>query len=246
LNFIKTYTKKTLNKLSKNEICNYGTLEKDFKTKDCFKDMFDILPEPKTIFDVGAWEGNITEKFLSFSPNSEFFCFEPNPKGYKRLEQKFNKNENVHTYELAIGDKEGVLDLFQYDHSPANSLMQIKKDAERYLDSETKFLGHSQVTVTTLDKFCEKHKIESIDLLKMDIQGSETRLITGVENLLKKKKVNLIFSELIFVDLYENQGKYFEIQSMLDKFGYFLFDFYNFVYDKNGQLKWGNAIFLPS
>ena len=129
-----------MNKLSKNEIGNYGKFEKDFKTKDCFKDMFDILREPKTIFDVGAWEGNTTEKLLSFFPTSEFFCFEPNPEGYERLKQKFNKNKNVHTFELAISDKEGYQDLFQYDQSPANSLMRIKKDAERYLDSETKFL----------------------------------------------------------------------------------------------------------
>jgi len=47
------------------------------------------------------------------------------------------------------------------------------------------------------------------------------------------------------VELYENQGKYFEIQILLDKFGYSLFDYYNFVYDKNGQLGWGDGIFLP-
>lgn len=238
LNFLNAYTRKALNKFSKNE--------KNFNTKDCFKDMFHILTEPKTIFDVGAWEGNTTEKFLSFFPNSEFFCFEPNHKGYKQLEKKFKDLENVHTFELAISDKEGVQDLFQFDNSPINSLMPFKKNTERYINSEIKFLGKSEVTVTTLDKFCEEQKIASIDLLKMDIQGSEIKLITGAENLLKKKKVNLIFSELIFINLYENQGKYFEIQSMLDKFGYLVFDFYNFVYDKNGQLKWGDAIFLPS
>ncbi|MCH8859981.1 MAG: FkbM family methyltransferase [Thaumarchaeota archaeon] len=246
MSFFKKYTRRTLNKLSKREkTLPYGTSERGFQTKNCFKDMFDILGKPKIIFDVGAWEGDSTEIFLSFSPNSEVYCFEPDPVRYQQLEKNFKNKDNVYTFNVAIGEKEGVQDLFQFDHSPSNSLMPFKKDAQRYLFHETKILGKSQVNVTTLDKFCETHSIESIDLLKMDIQGNETRLISGAERLLRNKKVNLIFSELIFVELYENQGKYFEIQILLDKFGYSLFDYYNFVYDKNGQLGWGDGIFLP-
>ena len=49
----------------------------------------------------------------------------------------------------------------------------------------------------TLDNFVKKKKINSIDILKIDIEGSEYELLKGAKNTLKKNKIKIILVEII-------------------------------------------------
>jgi len=61
-----------------------------------------------------------------------------------------------------------------------------------------------------------------------------------------KTEFDLIMTEVFFIDCYHKQPKYFDIARILNNYGYSLYDFYNFAYDENGQVRWGDAIFLPT
>ena len=43
----------------------------------------------------------------------------------------------------------------------------------------------------------KKNKIKSIDILKIDIEGSEYELLKGAKNALKKEKIKIILIEII-------------------------------------------------
>jgi hypothetical protein len=45
--------------------------------------------------------------------------------------------------------------------------------------------------------------------------------------------------------VYLAQALYHDVAATLQGFGYRLYDFYNFHYGPDGQLQWGDAIFLP-
>ena len=53
-----------------------------------------------------------------------------------------------------------------------------------------------KVKTTTLDNFVKKNKIKGIDILKVDIDGSELEFLKGAKNTLKKNKVRLILIEI--------------------------------------------------
>jgi len=219
----------------------YGARERGFHKKNCFFDIAKILVNPKIIFDVGAWEGDTAEIFLKFFKNSQVYSFEPTPQSFAELIKKFEDDKRVKNFCFALSDKKGKENLYVLSHSPSNSLLKPVKE-----QLKEQLIEKIEVETTTLDLFCKINGIEKIDLLNMDIQGTEMRLLRGAQTLLKQKRIGLIFTEVLFVDLYEEQGDYFEIARFLSDYGYYLFDFYNFDYDENGQLTWGDAIFLPS
>jgi len=52
------------------------------------------------------------------------------------------------------------------------------------------------VPTITLDSFVKKKKIKSIDLLKIDIEGSEYSMLQGAKDTLKKNKIKTILIEI--------------------------------------------------
>jgi hypothetical protein len=80
----------------------------------------------------------------------------------------------------------------------------------------------------------------------MDIQGGELMALKGATKLLSTQAIDLIYSEVLFADLYENQGYFHDISQYLREYGYFLYGLYNMNYgkSKNGVLAWADAIFI--
>jgi len=81
-------------------------------------------------------------------------------------------------------------------------------------------------------------------LLKFDIQGGELDALYGAKNILTSNKPLLIYTEIMFVSLYENNPLFYQIWDFLLNYGYSLFNIYDLHTAKNGQLKYGNAIFV--
>lgn len=95
-----------------------------------------------------------------------------------------------------------------------------------------------------LDAFIATHGIKEIDILKLDVQGSELLVFKGAENALKNKIIKLIYSEIWFLAGYESQPLYHDISHFLAQFGYKPFGVYNIHYRTDGQFLWGDAIFI--
>jgi hypothetical protein len=101
------------------------------------------------------------------------------------------------------------------------------------------------VQTWTLDQLCAEHGLEEIDLLKLDTQGAELRVLAGGTHVLKDQKVRLLCLEVLFVPLYEQQAEVGEVLSILQQHRYHLYDWYNFSYDDSGQVLFGDVMFLP-
>ena len=53
-----------------------------------------------------------------------------------------------------------------------------------------------KVKTITLDTYVKKNKIKSIDILKVDIDGSEYNFLKGANNFLERNKVKVILIEI--------------------------------------------------
>ena len=56
--------------------------------------------------DVGAHKGDILREMLTSAPEAEFLAFEPIPKFYQILKNKF-PGSNVHVFNMALSDHAG-------------------------------------------------------------------------------------------------------------------------------------------
>lgn len=219
-------------------------------TKDAFNDQLGLLSGTKvqTIFDIGANIGRTTAEYTSLFPESTIYSFEPFPEAFQKLRRRFKGHSLVKPVQVAVSAKTGKKKFHVYQDSATNSLLPTADGAEYWADSPNAIKPDKQieVPVTTIDSFCRQQLIDEIQILKMDIQGGELMALQGAREKLKESSILLIYTECLFVPIYEGQAFFYEICSLLSSYGYKLFDMYNFAYARNGQIKWCDAIFAGS
>jgi FkbM family methyltransferase len=191
------------------------------------------------VFDIGANRGDTVEKYLGDLNNAKIYAFEPFPETFESLKHRFSENQAVLCFPFAVSNSEEPKVFYVNKNIDTNSLLKPKKSG---LSSDKEVANKSEITVQTitLDKFCADHKIEHIDILKMDIQGGELQALQGAVNLLQKNKIGLIYSETFFINQYELQPLFHDLSKFLQPFGYYLQDIYSPVYGK-GSLAWADV-----
>ena len=124
------------------------------------------LNKDSVVFDVGAYEGNFTEKL-----HSKFRCnihaFEPLLEYSTYLKKKFKDDPNVVIHEFGLLDENSELKLSNIDGSSS-----IFSRPEGALDIS--------VNMKSFSTFIEKESISKIDLMYINIEGSEYRLLRQI------------------------------------------------------------------
>lgn len=215
-------------------------------SKDGFYDQQMLICNNKvlTIFDVGAHLGETVAKYKSLFPKSTIYSFEPFPESFEKLRKRFEKDSSVKPIRMAVSDKAGTREFYVNQLSGTNSLLPRPISGRRYYPKNAETVGKIEVPVTTIDDFCREESISDIQVLKMDIQGGELMALQGATKKLKHGSIALIYTEVMFVPLYEEGAMYYKICSFLSDYEYTLFDIYNTSNARNGQLKFADAIFV--
>lgn len=157
------------------------------------------------IFDVGANigpTGQYTHLFRDYFPLSKIYAFEPNPKAYHELCAATSDDNDQLNEQLALGDKEGVKNHFA---DPANDRSELAgANAEIFTEifkSPRKLVSY-EVKVTTIDAYCKRKKIDKIDFLKIDVEGSEHLVLKGANRMISKKRIDSIQFEFNIHNIY--------------------------------------------
>ena len=221
-----------------------GTHLRGFLHKSFLEDIVEVVPNLTVAFDVGAHEGRTAAQFLRFFPEATVYSFEPSPRTFATLMQKGGNVPRLVIENLALSDLPGKVAFHEYGDNEANSLLPADPRALSQIPVGLEDRGSTSVTATTIDDYCRIRGLDSIDLLKFDIQGNELRALVGASEMLLAKRIRAIYLEVSFIPIYLGQGEFHQIQKMLCMHGFQLFDFYNFSYGPNGQLRWGDVLFL--
>lgn len=188
------------------------------------------------IFDVGANTGQSIDRFLKlFKSNKKEDCqiysFEPTPQSFEILNKKKNNQvfENqINLFQLALDNKITKSKFYSYNYNLINSLIKIDENSKFYKSRKlavsdkfnTNFKNEIEVQTTTIDQIVDQLKINKIDILKIDTQGNEDRVLEGSKNLLSLNKINVIELELILGFGYQKQMSFFDIERILNIYNY--------------------------
>ena len=123
------------------------------------------------VVDVGAGVGEETIIYSDLVGQSgKVYAIEAHPKTYSALTYLIESNSlrNVMISNLALSDKAGDVSIQDSDNSLANSILQVAESSTVAVQSET------------FDEFVERNHIQTIDLLKMNVEGAEQLIIKGM------------------------------------------------------------------
>jgi len=127
------------------------------------------LPKEPVIIDAGANIGVSCIWLLANNPGATLIAFEPAPDNFALLEQNLGHVEGVTLHQEAIGDHAGTVDLHLAKHGAVHSIVDIDVGSETVA-----------VPMVTLKDRLDSHSIKHVDLLKLDVEGSELDVIRGL------------------------------------------------------------------
>ena len=194
-------------------------------------------------FDVGAYVGDITKTYVEIFPQATMYCFEPFPDSFNEL-SRTAKSKSIKPYRIALSNQKGKARLLINTDRSCNSMFPRPAMRARYYSESSQNISQIEVKTQTLDSFCETEGISDIDILKLDVEGAELNVLKGATQKLTEKRVRLILTEVMFTAHYEGGCLFHEVSDFLSHYDYKLFNLYNLKRARNGQLRWGNAIFL--
>lgn len=214
--------------------------------QDAFADQLRLLRQDNcTVFDVGANVGDVTRKYRELFPTATIHCFEPFHDSFDCLTVATASDKLIRRHELAISDSTGRREFYVNRKSTNNSLLKVSAESREYMPHDRiGAIDRVEVATTTLDDFCREYSVRHIDLLKMDIQGGEVMALRGAIDMLERAAIDVIYTEVLFGKLYEQQGDFHDLLGLLTRHGYVLYRLYNLAHNKNGRLWYGDALFV--
>ena len=189
------------------------------------------------IFDVGAYVGDTINKFNSSFPESYIHAFEPYDESFSFLKNRFQKTDKILLNNVALGDRAlKNTKMYITQNKGSSSLLQPAKGANEYWEGNPLSTEKEvKVETITIDKYCQQYNIESIDILKIDVQGNELKVLQGAKRMLKEKRVKLIFTEISIAPNYKEQSEIDEVIKLLRENEYKIFNFFKMKH-KAGKL----------
>lgn len=142
------------------------------------------------ILDIGANIGDVTDVIMKkYNPN--IYCYEPNISCYNYMLKRFKKNSKIKIFNVAVSNFSGKT--FLYFHNKSTNISEfnerssLKKEKDG-LDINKKI----EVNCINIKEILEKHN--QIDLIKIDIEGSEYEVMPEI--IKNKDKIKMVLCEM--------------------------------------------------
>jgi FkbM family methyltransferase len=139
-----------------------------------------------TVFDVGANKGEWSRAVRKQVGDVRLFLFEPQAACVPYLEI-----DGAILTQAAVGEMDGRATLYCPGDAAGHASLHIRGD--------TYFAGQifapNEVTVVSIDSFIEANAIQSVDFMKMDIEGHELFALRGADRALAKGVIRALSFE---------------------------------------------------
>lgn len=176
-----------------------------------------LAKKSDVIMDVGAHIGFFSVLAAVVSPRSRVFAFEPLPRVYERLEKNVELNQvtNVHCLCAAAGQQEGTQEFyFPNELAPVSSSLRSDMLLATLGDE---IVRHVKVQVTTLDSIVQTHKLEKVDLIKLDTERTEHDVLAGSKQILERFRPDVI------CEVWPDADNVQQLEDLLQPHGYYFY-----------------------
>ncbi len=170
-------------------------------------------PTP-VVLDVGANQGSYAQFVREVAPEALVYAFEPHP-GHFPILAKQSEQSGFVPLNVGCGEKAQRSWIYDFKEQEGSLLASLYKPAiESFWNTEAQSYP---IEIITLDQFLENEQIHHVDLLKIDTEGHECKVLEGCEASLQNNRVDVIqfefnsmnvMSRSFFRDFYERLPNY--------------------------------------
>ncbi len=182
---------------------------------------------PSTILDIGAHRGTWGEGVHEIWPEAKIWMFEANEQARENLEQ-VNYLEGFEI--VLLGEREKIRVPYYMSTNDYNTGNSIYREQTWYFED----CSVVDLPMTTLTKIVKKHQIKSIDLVKIDTQGSELDIVKGGREIIKHAEVVILEVPILEYNL--GAPKMTEVILQMDKLDHSVLDIVEMHYLPSQEL----------
>lgn len=187
----------------------------------------------RTIFDVGGNFGQSALRFSRAFPQARILTFEPVPDSFRKLQRNIAGRGGIEAFNHGFGDMPGSFEIQIQPNAGGNTLIGSKSP-----------LGSVKIRLETIDAFAAEKRIESIDLLKIDVEGYELQVLRGAAGMLARGAVRHVYAECVFApDPVFSHTDFFELHRMLTGLGFCFVASYAESFRLAGGCAMGNVLY---
>ncbi|MEB3356458.1 MAG: FkbM family methyltransferase [Synechococcales bacterium] len=203
-----------------------------------YLDLRRFFPNCQLIVDCGANVGDTVVAYRNHFPKARIDAFEPVAANFDRLRKRLASDENAHPIPLGCGSqKEEVA-------------IALSSDPERHsLSGVASPTGETEkISLTDLDSFYDSEgKDYVIDILKIDVEGFELKVLEGAKDLLQRRRIRSIFAEVGFHHNQPGRTYFGDLNDLLLAKSYAFSGLYNqFRWGAKREVYFANALWLLS
>ena len=206
---------------------------------------------PLVLVDVGA-SGGLEPNWKTAKKYLNIIGFEPDKREFPKLKKIANKN--ITYLNTGLYKEKTSLDFYLTKKQQTSSIYKPNREFLDKFPEVERFdiVRNTKIETDTLDEQFKIHNIADADFIKIDTQGSELFILQGAEETIRNYTFGLEV-EVEFVELYQDQPLFSDVDSFIRKLGFQLFDIQGGYWKrsngkeygkKKGQLIFGNALYL--
>jgi len=141
-----------------------------------------------TVLDIGAWCGTWSAEFAPYC--KKIYAIEPDQTHFECLLKNLSSFDNIELLDYAVGDTETSVSLTDDNFTQARRIYSV-----------------GNILMKTVDSF----QFNSVDLIKIDVEGFEMNVLRGAKDTLKD-------CNFLMIELNNNSKKYDSSNNEIEKY----------------------------
>ncbi|MGC4022148.1 MAG: FkbM family methyltransferase [Cyclobacteriaceae bacterium] len=159
---------------------------------ESFNQLLSLCRQDSVVLDIGTNIGWVALNLAAKASDGKVIGFEPDPFNYSIAinNLRINQRSNLQVFPIGLGSENSKLNL--EIRTPSN------RGGNRIAPPNSQSASFSEVEIKKLDNFLDDQKIDRVDLIKIDVEGFELKVLKGASEILKKCK------PILFIELDDN------------------------------------------
>jgi FkbM family methyltransferase len=167
------------------------------------------------IIDIGANRGQSIAALKRFAPKSRIVAFEPDPRSFQRITDRYRRDNSVSVYNIALGDKSEAIKFYlpTYGRWACDGMGATSRQAAtEWLSDPNRMFCYDPRKLKVEECIVECKTLDSINLapvvIKLHAQTAELSILKGARQTIERHKPALLcaFPSAELIDMCRDMG----------------------------------------